>query len=361
MATPLAAPAPEVTNLATQARTLIDQFVLWLRTDSLQALIGIGVAVGLFLVLSAIRHLGCRLLRRDHGWQLVANRLFTRTNAVFLAALSADFVAHFVAPPSALNTAIDFVFTVAAVVQGAVWIRELVLGFVTIRAAGGDPGDHVQLNSAMGMIRLLVNFVVWALALILVLDNLGVNVTALVAGLGVGGIAIGLAAQGIFADLFAALAILFDRPFRLGDTIRWNNITGKVEAIGLKTTRVRANTGEQVIVSNKRLLDQDIANLRRIDERRVLFVVPLMPGTDAAKLASLPGLVETVVEGEDKTRFSHAHLIEMTPNGLNLEVEFFMTVPQASAMSATRHAVIVGIKRALDGAGIALADLTPPR
>jgi small-conductance mechanosensitive channel len=351
-----------LTNVTGQARSLVDQFVLWVRNDSLQALIGIGIGVALFLLLATARHFGCRIIgKKTDGWRSVAYSLVKKTNAFFLAMLSADFVAHFVAPPSQLNTAIDFLFTIAAVIQGAVWIRELLLGFVEHRASGGEPGDHLQLHTAMGMIRLLVNFVVWSLALILVLDNLGVNVTALVAGLGIGGIAIGLAAQGIFADLFAALAILFDRPFRLGDTIKWNSITGKVEAIGLKTTRVRSVTGEQVVVANRKLLDQDIFNLRRIDERRVTFLVPVTPGLDADKLAAIPDLVKAVVEGEENTRHEHAHLLEVTPNGLNIEVQFYMTVPEAAAMSATRHKVIVSIKRAFDGAGIALADLTPPR
>ena len=111
------------------------------------------------------------------------------------------------------------------------------LGLVHRRAGHGGE-DAVALGNAMGIITVLVNVVVWLLAAILILDNLGVNVTALVAGLGVGGIAIGLAAQGIFSDLFAALAILFDRPFRVGDTISYGTSTGTVEHIGLKTTRI---------------------------------------------------------------------------------------------------------------------------
>lgn len=348
-------------NLAAQLQSVADQVTLWVRNDSLQALIGIAMGVALFVLLAAARHFGCRLIGQRDGWRNVAYSVIRKTNVFFLVMLSADFVAHFVAPPSQLNTAIDFLFTIAAVIQGAVWIRELLLAFVQHRASGGEAGDHVQLQTAMGMIRLLVNFVVWSLALILVLDNVGVNVTALVAGLGVGGIAIGLAAQGIFADLFAALAILFDKPFRLGDTIRWGTVTGTVEAIGLKTTRVRSVNGEQVVVSNRKLLDQDIFNLRRIDERRVTFMLPVTPGTDAGRLASIPDLVRGVVEAQENTRHEHAHLLEITPNAFNVEVQFYMTVPEAAAMSAGRHKVIVGVKAALDGAGIALADLTPPR
>ena len=358
MAAPAVHQPSGLANVTGQAQSLVNEFWLWVHNDSLQVLIGIGVGVGIFLALAAVRHCGCRILGQTEGWRSVAVKVLQRTSAFFLATLSADFVAHFVAPPSQLNTAIDFLFTIAAVIQGAVWIRELLMALVQHRASAGDPGEHVQLHTAMGMIRLLVNFVVWSLATILVLDNLGVNVTALVAGLGVGGIAIGLAAQGIFADLFAALAILFDKPFRLGDTIKWNSIIGKVEAIGLKTTRVRAVTGEQVVVANRKLLDQDIFNLRRIDERRVTFVVPVPPDTTSDKLRGIPDLVKAVVEAEENTRFEHAHFLEVTANGLNLEVQFYMTVPQAAAMSKGRHDVIVGIKRAFEGAEISLADLT---
>ena len=113
----------------------------------------------------------------------------------------------------------------------------------------------------MAIIRVLVSVALFAIAGILILDNLGVNVTALVAGLGIGGIAIGLAAQGIFSDLFAALSILFDKPFKKGDTIRYDNSTGTVERIGLKTTRLRSLTGEQLIMANTKLLEREIHNL----------------------------------------------------------------------------------------------------
>ena len=124
----------------------------------------------------------------------------------------------------------------------------------------------------MSIIRVLVSVAAFALALIVILDNLGVNVTTLIAGLGIGGIAIGLAAQGIFSDLFAALAIVFDRPFRRGDTINYGGrvdqggTTGTVERIGLKSTRIRSRTGEMVVMANTKLLENELTN---IDEARV--------------------------------------------------------------------------------------------
>ena len=131
-------------------------------------------------------------------------------------------------------------FVIAFAIQAAIWARELVLGYIEHRV-GADDG-HTTLGSAVGIIRLLATVALFAIAIILILDNLGVNVTGLVAGLGIGGIAIGLAAQGIFSDLFAALSILFDKPFRRGDSIKFGDVSGNVEQIGLKTTRVCARS-----------------------------------------------------------------------------------------------------------------------
>jgi len=127
----------------------------------------------------------------------------------------------------------------------------------------------------------------FAIAGILILDNLGVNVTALVAGLGIGGIAIGLAAQGIFSDLFAALSILFDKPFKRGDTIRYDDSTGTVERIGLKTTRLRSITGEQLIMANTKLLEREIHNLAQAKARRITIHLAVGGDISAATVDSV--------------------------------------------------------------------------
>lgn len=350
-------------DLASQTEGFIETFYVWLRNDSLEALIAIGAAALLFLALRALRGFSCRLLERSQQparWRSVVARVARRTHSFFLAALSADLVTNLVAAPGGLLTAVDFIFTVSAVIQGAIWIRELILVVITHRAERGD-ADHSTLSNAMGVIRILVNVVIWAIALILVLDNLGVNVTALVAGLGIGGIAIGLAAQGIFSDLFAALAIIFDRPFRRGDTIQYGTTTGTVEAIGLKTTRLRSVSGEQVVMANTKLLEQEVRNLRLIEERRVLLILPLAPDTEADKIAQVPALLQAIVEAQRSTRFDHAWAIARSANSIDIELIYFMTEPAADLMAATRHNVLVDATRALNGVGIDFADLTPPR
>lgn len=350
-------------DLADQTRGVVETFYAWLRNDSLEALIAIGAALLLFLLLRTLRGFVCRLLERSQQparWRSVVARVARRTHSFFLAALSADLVTNIVAAPGGLLTAVDFIFTVAAVIQGAIWIRELILVVITHRAERGD-ADHSTLSNAMGVIRILVNVVIWAIALILVLDNLGVNVTALVAGLGIGGIAIGLAAQGIFSDLFAALAIIFDRPFRRGDTIQYGTTTGTVEAIGLKTTRLRSVSGEQVVMANTKLLEQEVRNLRLIEERRVLLLLPLAPNTSADKLEQVPAVLQAIVEAQPSTRFDHAVLVGVGGNSIDVELIFHMAEPAADLMVTTRHQVLLAAIRALHGLGIDFADLTPPR
>lgn len=354
----------DVTKLPDQAATAFEQFLLWLRHDSFEALVGIGAGIALFLMLRALRGMGCRLLERGSphaaAWRTVTARVARKTHSFFLAALSAEVVTGLTAPPGALLSAVDFLFTVALVLQGAIWVRELILVLVARRAERGDP-DQSTLANAMGVIRILVNVAVWAIALILVLDNLGVNVTALVAGLGIGGIAIGLAAQGIFSDLFAALAIIFDRPFRRGDTIQYGTTIGTVEAVGLKTTRLRALSGEQVVMANTKLLEQEVRNLRLIEERRVALILPLTPNTPAEKLTLVPDLLRGIVEAQPNTRFGHAVVLNVTGNAVDIELIFFVTQPEAEVMARTRHAVLVEAIRALHARDIHFTDLSPPR
>ena len=327
----------------------------WITQDSGEALFGAGVGVAIFLALELLLFIARKLLPRGaEGWRGVARGIVDRTLQLFLMAVALDGATHAVAPPGPLMALVDRLFIIAMAVQGALWLRELVLGLVRRKAeAGGE--DKAALGSALGVITVLVNVVVWLLAAILILDNLGVNVTALVAGLGVGGIAIGLAAQGIFSDLFAALAILFDRPFRVGDTISYGTSIGTVEHIGLKTTRIRALSGEQLVMANTKLLEQQVANLRRIEERRVLMTFGIIYQTPPAMLEALPGAVETLVEALPDCRFDRCVFTGFGPSSLDFELVFFVTVPDLPAMLAARQAVGFAIVRRFAELGVEFA------
>jgi small-conductance mechanosensitive channel len=248
----------------------VDQFSDWVRADQAGSLIGAVIAAAVAATLLLLRWLGRRACERDtegHSWAGVIGRALAKTGLLFIAVAAADSFSTYADLPPRAGRVIDIAFIIAFALQGAIWARELVLGMISRRVAEADGGS--TLANAMALIRVLVSFTAFAIAIILILDNLGVNVTALVAGLGIGGIAIGLAAQGIFSDLFAALSILFDKPFKKGDTIRYDQSTGTVERIGLKTTRLRSMTGEQLIMANTKLLEREIHNLAQAKSRRV--------------------------------------------------------------------------------------------
>jgi len=242
----------------------------WFDANREGLFVGLLVGIGFVAVMLILRLIGKRSVQRDpdgFGWKSVIGRVFAKTSVAFMVLAAADVVSTYTEPPHKLARLVDILFVIAFALQGAVWGRELILGVIGRRVA--EEKGRGSLASAMAIIRVLVSIALFAIAGILILDNLGVNVTALVAGLGIGGIAIGLAAQGIFSDLFAALSILFDRPFKKGDTIRYDQSTGTVERIGLKTTRLRSLTGEQLIMANTKLLEREIHNMAAAKGRRV--------------------------------------------------------------------------------------------
>src|SRR5438270_7708540 len=278
----------------------INQLGDWFAANRAGLLIGGIVAAAIVAGLLFLRWIGKRACEHDPEhltWRSVIGRALARTASIFIVAAAADAFGTYANLPPRLERIVDIGFIIAFALQGAIWARELILGMITRRVADADGGSAIA--NAMALIRVLVSFTAFAIAIILILDNLGVNVTALVAGLGIGGIAIGLAAQGIFSDLFAALSILFDKPFKRGDTIRYDSSTGTVERIGLKTTRLRSITGEQLIMANTKLLEREIHNLAQSKARRVTIYLAV-GGEKSVESVDLVGDAAATAVAEQK-------------------------------------------------------------
>ncbi|HEY5721554.1 MAG TPA: mechanosensitive ion channel family protein [Allosphingosinicella sp.] len=345
-------------NLSQKSVTLANQAGDWLTHNSVDILIASGIGIAIALVLIGIRSLGGRLMGRagasgDPHWRLIFARVLAKTNIFFIVMASAELVAEHAATPQPILRIVEILFVVAAAFQAAVWARELVLGYVEHRVGVED--NNGTLGSAVGLIRLLVTVALFAIAVILILDNVGVNVTGLVAGLGIGGIAIGLAAQGIFSDLFAALAIIFDKPFRRGDAIRIDGVQGNVEDIGLKTTRIRAISGEQVVVSNAKLLEQQIRNYALLGHRRFTIPFGLVHQLPADTLAALPDMLRDLVDAHDKASFVRCGLTAFGASSLDFELQFDVHTIDFEEAFETRHLILVDIARRFTEEGIAFA------
>jgi small-conductance mechanosensitive channel len=303
--------------------------------------LGVSVAAILVIIMLALRIYGRKVVADsgDHiGWKSVIGRVLAKTTILFMVAAALDTVTTYAEPAPKLSRLIDIFFTIASGLQGAIWARELILGLISRRV--GEGKRESTLGNAMAIIRVLVSFALFAIAIILILDNLGVNVTALVAGLGIGGIAIGLAAQGIFSDLFAALSILFDKPFKKGDTIRYDSSTGTVERIGLKTTRLRSLTGEQLIMANTKLLEREIHNLAQAKARRITIYLAIGGESSGKSIDTVGKAAQKAVETQQACKLVRCGLSGAGANALAYDLVYDDSSLDNDRMAANRSAIL---------------------
>jgi len=337
-------PRFDANSIGPRFQSYWDTTVAWVQGNALELGIALAAAVILFLLLSWLKRIAARIARTsEHRAELksIIARTLARTSKFFRIMVAVELVNRIANAPDALARAIDVLFTIAIVIQVAIWLREIVLGLIERRAGHGEQ-EHETLQSAMVLIRLLVSFALFAIAAIVILDNLGVNVTGLIAGLGVGGIAIGLAAQGIFSDLFAAMSIIFDKPFRRGDTVTYDTTTARVERIGMKSTRLRALTGEEKIISNSKLLEKEITNNTLTVYRRVNFPLTLVYHTPPATAARVPDILKEIVEANG-AQFIRAGFTTFGPSSLDFQLVFDVNSDDVEEMFKARHAVGIAI------------------
>lgn len=201
----------------------------------------------------------------------------------------------------------------------------------------------------------LIKLVLFSVIILLALDNLGVKITTLVASLGVGSIAVALAVQNILADLFASLSIALDQPFVIGDFIIVGDYLGTVENIGLKTTRVRSLSGEQLIFANNDLLTSRIRNYKRMGERRILFSFGVTYQTTYEQLKKIPEMVKATIESHNDTRFDRAHFKEFGDSALNFEVVYYVLTPDYNEYMDIQQSINLSLLQQFEQDGIEFA------
>ncbi len=205
-----------------------------------------------------------------------------------------------------------------------------------------------SIKTSFGFMALLLKIVFTVAVLLFTLNNLGVNVSTFIAGLGVGGIAIALATQNILGDLFSSLSIVMDKPFIVGDNINIGEWQGEVEHVGLKTTRIRSLTGEQIIISNSDLLSSKIRNFKRMTQRRVAFQLGLTYQTKREKLMLAPKLIEQIISSEQNVRFERAHFVRYGSSSLDFEVVYWVTNPEYLDYADVHQKILFAIHEAFE-------------
>lgn len=230
-------------------------------------------------------------------------------------------------------------------VQLALWLNRAIsvwLRRYRARSENAELGNRATTTTLVFLLR----FVVWLTAGLAVLANLGVNITALVASLGIGGIAVALALQTILSDLFASLSIALDKPFEVGDFIIFGDTLGTVTHIGIKTTRIQSLSGERVIISNAELLKQIVHNYKYMQQRRVVFGFSLNYRTPVEKVAAISQAVREIIEAVDNTRFDRAHFKTFGESALEYEVVYYVLSPEYNVYMDIQQRINLELMRA---------------
>lgn len=288
------------------------------------------IAVAIGLVLYVVKHiLGRRLAalaqRTETKVDDVASDLLGRTRYYFIIALALRAGSHALTLTPFARELLEDLTGIAVLLQIAVWGSGLI-NFWLARWSQSRNGSESSTSATINAIGVIARGALWSLVALIALKTVwDFDIAALVTGLGIGGIALALAVQNVLGDVFAALSIVLDKPFEIGDTIAVDASTGTVEHIGLKTTRIRALGGEQIIFSNADLLKSRVRNLKRMAERRVVFSVGLTYDTPADKVERIPAIIRSIIEDADHTRFERAHFARFMDSSLEFEVVYYMT------------------------------------
>ncbi len=311
------------------------------------------LAVALLVRLILVRRLPAPAGGDEPQWPTVLHEVVKRTSTLFLL-IAAVYAGSLVLDlPSRVQNLIASAFTVALFIQLALWADRIASAVLTWRLAPLQTKSAMR--NALSLIQFFVRVAVWSLALLLLFENLGFDVTALVAGLGIGGIAIALAAQSVLGDLFSSLAIVLDRPFEVGDFIVFGDQNGTVEKIGIKTTRIRSLSGEQIACSNTDLMNSRIHNFKRMAERRIVLVLGVTYDTPRSKLERIPPMVKEIVEGQTQARFDRAHFRSFGDSALEFEIVYWVLSADYTVYMDVQQAINFAILRGFEEEQIGFA------
>jgi small-conductance mechanosensitive channel len=320
------------------------------------------LAIGIALVATFLLYIFSKVLARTFAafqgkmpgeLPQVLSDMLRRTKVFVLLIVSVYAGSRVLSLPSPLATSLRYVAVILAGIQIGLWAGFLVTKLVSeyvIRKT-----DKEEVPSGIAVATLVARVIVWAFIILLVLDNLGFNITTLIAGLGVGGIAIAMASQSVLADLFASLSILLDKPFKVGEFIIVGDMLGSVEHIGLKTTRLRSLSGEQLVFSNGDLLSSRIRNYKRMQERRVVFTIGVEYSTAYETLKRIPGMIREIIESISRTRFDRSHFMSYGDFSLNIETVYYVLAPDYNTYADIQQEINLRLFERFEKEGIIFA------
>ena len=298
------------------------------RTMWMQLGILLAVTLGIYLLLTvAMRVLSRQLMQRNEKSHsrafYFASAMVARTSRLLLFAFALMIGLKAVELSPRWESAMSHGWFIVLAFQIALWADHAMQLWTTTLNRDGKTRNPVTTT----LLGIIMRLVIWTVMLLSILANLGVDITAMIASLGVGGIAIALAVQTLLSDMFASMSIGIDKPFEIGDFVVFGDIAGTIEHIGLKTTRIRALSGEQIVIANAELLAQIVHNYKRMDTRRIVFTFGISPQTPVAKVRQVSAEVKRIIEGMGTTQYDRAHFFAFNESQLTFEVVHIMQTP----------------------------------
>jgi small-conductance mechanosensitive channel len=280
--------------------------------------------------------------------------VLSRTTILFLLIAALFLGLQTLELPSKVARVVLTLFTIASFWQMGLWATTALLAALERKQRATLAVDRAAAGS-LTLIGFMARLTIWSLVLLLTLDNLGIQIKPLLTGLGIGGIAVALAAQNILGDLFASLSITLDRPFVLGDALSVDSFSGTVEYIGIKSTRLRSPDGEQIIMPNSKLLASNIRNLTRATERRVVYTISIGPETPPEQLQKIPGLIRSLIELHDDVRFDRSHFAKVSAASFDFESVYFVKTTDYGRHMDILQDINLRLVAALEKEGIVFA------
>ncbi len=327
--------------------------------STLDWLLALGVATGWFVALLVIRRLikryDARLEQKpDADLMALLTATLSRTAILFMLVVSAEAGLATLTPSGLITRITRSAVMITLIWQVGIWSSAATTAFIDRRRQQNLDSDRATAGS-LSVVGVIARMVIWTIVVLLILENAGVDVTALVAGLGIGGVAVALAMQNILGDLFASLSITFDRPFVIGDLLRLGDHYGRVEHIGLKSTRLRSVDGEQIIVSNTDLLRSRLRNYGGMPERRVEFTLCIAYETPPELLERIPSMIGEIVTSQRETRLDRSHFAKHGTLSLDFETVYYVLSPDYKRHMDIQQTIQLRIHREFARAGIEFA------
>jgi small-conductance mechanosensitive channel len=329
-------------------------------SNSLMAwMVASAVAISAFVMLLTAR----RIVRSYHRTfqesgraplLLIPLQVLSRTALPFFLVLAVFLGVQALTLGSGTARVLASAITIALFWQAGIWAVATASAWLEHKRRRSLVADRAALGS-LGIIGFIVNGAIWAFVVLLTLDNLGIDITALVAGLGIGGIAVALAVQNIFGDLFASLSITLDRPFVVGDFLIVDDVLGTVETIGIKSTRLRSLSGEQIVMPNADLLGSRVRNYGRMMERRVLFATSVTYETAMEAIERIPRLLREIIESQPDTRFDRSHFAKHGAASLDFETVYYVRSADYNRYMDIQQAINLRVHRKFSELGIEFA------